>query len=154
MQRLVDWLLVFQIQLLQFGDRVGPSSTVDAVPKQQEVAAARQYPADSHQRIQTERRITQIVKATPKEKRLSYVDHINQDTEIWKDDDGRQDYSGGILYELSESVFECAAAGADLGGRVGSTFGRTGETIGRVVGSVAGGVVGGMIGAAKAIFKW
>lgn len=95
-----------------------------------------------------------IVKATPKEKRLSYVDHINQDTEIWKDDDGRQDYSSGILEEFSESVFGCAAAGADLGERVGSIFGRTGETIGRVVGSVAGGVVGGIIGAAKTVFKW
>ena len=83
-----------------------------------------------------------IVKSTPKEKRLSYVDHINQDADMWKDDDGKQDYSGGILKELATSVREYAAAGADLGGEIGSVFGRTGETLGRAVGSVAGGVVG------------
>ncbi len=83
-----------------------------------------------------------IVKFTPKEKRLSYVDNINTDQEMWKDNDDLKDYSKGILESLAESVGECAAAGADIGGELGSIFGKTGETIGRVVGGAIGGVVG------------
>lgn len=84
-----------------------------------------------------------IVKYTPKEKRLAYVDNINRDETAFRDDDKRQDYRRGTFEAISESVKECAAAGADIGGDIGSSiFGRTGETVGRAVGTLVGGAVG------------
>lgn len=88
-----------------------------------------------------------IIKYTPKEKRLAYVDHINQDAEMWKDDDDLKDYGKGILESVGETITDCALEGASIGGAIGSVFGSTGEVIGRAVGSVVGGVVGAAKGA-------
>lgn len=83
-----------------------------------------------------------IVKFTPKQKRLSIVDNLNTDAEMWKDDDELEDYRKGILESFGETVSDCALAGADIGGEIGSIFGSAGETAGRFVGTVVGGVVG------------
>lgn len=84
-----------------------------------------------------------IIKYTPKEKRLAYVDNINRDETAFRDDDKRQDYRLGTLEAIAESVKECAEAGADVGGDVGKILlGRTGEVIGRAVGAAGGAVVG------------
>lgn len=88
-----------------------------------------------------------IIKYTPKEKRLSYVDNINRDTEMWKDDDELKDYRKGILESVGETISDCAMEGANIGGGIGGIFGETGATIGRAI----GGVVGGAVGAVKAI---
>ena len=89
-----------------------------------------------------------IVKFTPKEKRLAYVDNINNDETMFRDDDKKADYNSGTLGAFGETVRECVADGSTIGGEIGSIFGTTG----RVIGSVIGGVVGGIVGFGKAIF--
>lgn len=83
-----------------------------------------------------------IIKFTPKEKRLSFVENINRNEEMWKDNDDLKDYRKGILKEFGETISDCAMEGADIGGTIGSIFGRAGEVAGRVVGGVIGGAVG------------
>lgn len=83
-----------------------------------------------------------IIKATPKEKRLAYVDNINKDKEMWKKNDELEDYTREIHKSFAETVKECAAEGADIGEEIGSIFGGVGEKVGRAVGTVVGGAVG------------
>lgn len=90
-----------------------------------------------------------IIKFTPKEKRLSFVENINRNEEMWKDNDELKDYRKGILEEFGETVTECATAGADIGGSIGSIFGSAGEAAGRAI----GGVVGGIVGFGKAVLE-
>ncbi|KEZ86433.1 hypothetical protein [Lacrimispora celerecrescens] len=78
------------------------------------------------------------VKFTPKKKRLSFIENINQDQEMWKDSDDLKDYRKGIVKSFSETVNDYAVAGADIGSKIGSIFGDAGENIGRAVGGVAG----------------
>lgn len=88
-----------------------------------------------------------IIKFTPKEKRLSFVQNINQDTEMWKDNDDLKDYRKGIVESFGETIYDCALEGADLGGDIGKIFGNAGESLGRAI----GGVVGSAVGAVKAV---
>lgn len=83
-----------------------------------------------------------IIKFTPKEKRLSFVENINRNEEMWKDNDDLKDYRKGIIEEFEETVTECATKGADIGGSIGSIFGSAGEAAGRAIGGVVGGAVG------------
>lgn len=83
-----------------------------------------------------------VIKYTPKEKRLSYVDHINRDEALWKDNDELKDYKREIGTSFGETIRDCAIGGADIGGNIGSIFGDTGEVVGRVVGGIAGAAVG------------
>ena len=85
-----------------------------------------------------------IVKNTPSEKRLGYVDNLSKKEEMWQDDDGLEDYKEKVQKSFMETVLESASKGADIGGKIGSVFGSTGESIGRVIGGVFG-AVGGMI---------
>ena len=90
-----------------------------------------------------------IIKFTPKEKRLSFVENINRNDEMWKDNDDLRDYSKNILKELEETISDCAMEGADIGGDLGSIFGSAGEAAGRAI----GGVIGAGIGTGKAVGK-
>lgn len=83
-----------------------------------------------------------IVKATPSEKRAVYVNNINENSEMWKDDDELLDYGEETRKNIFESIKEGASKGADVGGDIGSIFGNVGETIGRGIGTVVGGVIG------------
>lgn len=83
-----------------------------------------------------------IIQHTPKEKRLSYINNISENDEMWQDNDNLKDYSREIKQSFADTVAECAADGADIGGEIGAIFGKTGETIGRVGGTVVGGAVG------------
>ena len=83
-----------------------------------------------------------IIKFTPKQKRLAYIENINQNQEMWKDNDDLKNYSEEISKSMWETVKDCAAEGADIGGAIGSVFGESGRRIGKVVGGVIGGVVG------------
>lgn len=83
-----------------------------------------------------------IIKFTPKQKRLAYIENINQNQEMWKDNDDLKNYSEEISKSMWETVKDCAAEGADIGGAIGSVFGESGRKIGKVVGGVIGGVVG------------
>lgn len=83
-----------------------------------------------------------IIKATPTEKRLSFIENINKDEEVWQDDDGIKDYTTEIQKSFGETVKEYATNGADIGATIGSVFGLGGEKAGRAVGTVVGGAVG------------
>ena len=89
-----------------------------------------------------------IIKFTPKEKRLSFVENINRNDEMWKDNDDLKDYRKGILEEFGETVSDCAMEGADIGGDIGSIFGSAGEAAGRAI----GGVIGTGVGVVKAVW--
>lgn len=91
-----------------------------------------------------------IIQYTPTEKRLSYVDNINNNEEMWKDNDELEDYKGGILEEFGRTVTSCMDVGVSIGGRIGSIFGGTGEKIGRAF----GGILGGAYGVIKGLFGW
>lgn len=98
--------------------------------------------------------LSYIVKFTPKEKRLAYVDNINQDAEMWKSNDDLQDYGHSIRSSFGDSFLDCMSSGAEIVGNIGAIFGDTGEVIGRVVGAVGGAVVGLAKGAWDAITSW
>ena len=89
-----------------------------------------------------------IIKFTPKEKRLSFVENINRNDEMWKDNDDLKDYCKGILEEFGETISDCAMEGADIGGDIGSIFGSAGEAAGRAI----GGVIGTGVGVVKAVW--
>ena len=89
-----------------------------------------------------------IIKFTPKEKRLSFVENINRNDEMWKDNDDLKDYRKGILEEFGETISDCAMEGADIGGDIGSIFGSAGEAAGRAI----GGVIGTGVGVVKAVW--
>ena len=90
-----------------------------------------------------------IIKFTPKQKRLAYIENINQNQEMWKDNDDLKNYSEEISKSMWETVKDCAAEGADIGGSIGSVFGESGRRIGKVV----GGVIGAAVGFFKSIFS-
>lgn len=83
-----------------------------------------------------------IVKATPSEKRTVYANNINDDTEMWKDDDELLDYGKETRKSIFDSITDGASKGADVGSSIGSIFGSVGEAIGRTIGSALGGVCG------------
>lgn len=90
-----------------------------------------------------------IIKFTPKQKRLAYIENINQNQEMWKDNDDLKNYSEEISKSMWETVKDCAAEGADIGGSIGSVFGESGRRIGKVV----GGAIGAAYGFIKSIFS-
>lgn len=90
-----------------------------------------------------------IIKNTPKEKRLVYMNNTNSDYEVWKRNDEIMDYEREIRKSFFDTVGECVSAGSEVGEIVGSIFGEAG----RKTGGVIGGIVGGVIGIAKGIFS-
>jgi len=81
-----------------------------------------------------------IVKNTPSEKRLSYVNNISDKKEMWEDDDELMDYKEEVQKSFVETIVETAEAGGEIGRELGEIFGlgKTGETIGKIVGGVVG----------------
>ena len=79
-----------------------------------------------------------IVKATPEEKRAVYVTTLNQDENMWKDDDELIDYAKETKRTILQSVMDSASEGADIGG----VFGPVGRKVGKVVGTIVGGIGG------------
>ena len=73
-----------------------------------------------------------IVKATPANKRVVYVDNINSDESMWKDDDELLDYGKETRQSVFDSIVEGASEGADVGERIGGIFGTAGKKVGRV----------------------
>ena len=91
-----------------------------------------------------------IVKATPSEKRAIYVNNINENREMWRDDDKLLDYGEATRKSIFESIREGASTGAGIGGAIGGAIdgilGSEGESIFRGVGEAIGGIIGGIIG--------
>lgn len=83
-----------------------------------------------------------IVKATPAEKRAVYINNINQDENMWKDDDELLDYGEETRNTIVMSVIKGASAGAKIGEQIGGVFGPVGRKVGKVVGTIVGGIGG------------
>ena len=84
-----------------------------------------------------------IVNSTPAKKRLVYTDHINEDANVWKDNDKEDDYTEKTKKELWETVVEYAYGGQVVGEKIGGLlFGTPGRVVGKSIGAAAGGVVG------------
>lgn len=98
-----------------------------------------------------------IVKATPVEKRLVYVDNLNREPEMWEKDDKVIEYEKEVKKSFMETVKEYAANGAEWGRIVGGIFGKTGEWIGGKVGGTIGVVVAvgkKILDGARSLFGW
>lgn len=89
-----------------------------------------------------------IIKNTPKEKRLVYINNANNNQEVWKRNDDIIEYEKEIKKSFFETVDDCISAGSEFGEEIGSIFGEAG----RKVGGFVGGVVGGVVGVVKGIF--
>lgn len=83
-----------------------------------------------------------IIQYTPTEKRLSYVENINNNAEMWQDNDELQDYKAGILEGLGSAIVSGVGSGVMIGREMGSIFGASGKVICGVIGGVIGGIGG------------
>jgi predicted GTPase len=98
-----------------------------------------------------------IVKNTPEKKRLSYVNNLSENSEMWRDDDELDNYREKTQRSFAETfvrnVGEGIESGAEIGGSLGKVFGSTGEALGRVAGGVVGGIIGGIKSAFSSILS-
>lgn len=85
-----------------------------------------------------------IIKNTPKEKRLVYMNNTNTNQEVWKRNDELMDYENEIKKNFMETIGDCVSAGSEFGEQIGSLFGEAGRK--------AGSFIGGVVGVGKAIF--
>lgn len=90
-----------------------------------------------------------IVKNTPKEKRLIYMDNMNNKEEVWRHNKDLEKHRDELRKSLFEVVNDCISAGSEFGEEIGSIFGE----VGRKVGGFVGGVIGTGIGIVKGIFN-
>ena len=81
-----------------------------------------------------------IVKNTPAEKRLAYVNTTSDDKEMWEDSDEIKDYTAEIQKSFVATIVETSKAGGEIGKELGEVFGmgKTGEAIGKVAGAAIG----------------
>ena len=97
-----------------------------------------------------------ILRHTKSKKRAVFIQDVNVDEQMWKDDDRLEDYRKEIKISVFESIKDGASAGADLGGQaghaldrlLGGKLGGMAETAGRIV----GGAIGGIFGFVKSFF--
>lgn len=88
--------------------------------------------------------LSYIIKFTPTEKRLVYVDNVNKDPQLWKSNDELRDYKEDIVVSMRSTlgnIISGARAGAEIGGKLLGT-----------PGAIIGGIIGGIGGAILSIF--
>jgi len=89
-----------------------------------------------------------IVKNTPEEKRLSYIDNLSTKKEMWQDDDQLKDYKKETqksFQEVAGHVAKNTLTGAAAGAAIGSVIPIIGTAIGATVGAAVG-FIGGLFG--------
>ena len=89
-----------------------------------------------------------IIKSTPDEKRIIYIDKINKNPEVWKNNDALMNYNYEIQNEMKGSLtnaLDCAAKGALGGATVGTLVPVIGPIIGASIGAALG-FIGGLFG--------
>ena len=89
-----------------------------------------------------------IVKNTPEEKRLSYIENISSEKEMWESDDELEDYKKETqksFQEVASHISKNTLAGAAAGAAIGSVVPVVGTAIGSAVGAAIG-FVGGLFG--------
>ena len=95
-----------------------------------------------------------IIRLTPKNKRLPYIENINKNPAMWEDDDNLKNYKIDIISELSDAIEEGVTKGSSIGGTIGELIlGEKGKTIGKIAGAAAGAVTGLVVGGLKIIFN-
>ena len=95
-----------------------------------------------------------IIRLTPKNKRLPYIENINKNPAMWEDDDNLKNYKKDIISELSDAIEEGVTKGSNIGGTIGELIlGEKGKTIGKIAGAAAGAVTGLIVGGLKIIFN-
>ena len=96
-----------------------------------------------------------IIKLTPKNKRLPYIENINKNPAMWEDDDNLKNYKIDIISELSDAIEEGVTKGSSIGRTIGELIlGEKGKTIGKIAGAAAAGAVTGLVvGGLKIIFN-
>ena len=95
-----------------------------------------------------------IIKLTPKNKRLPYIENINKNPAMWEDDDNLKNYKIDIISELSDAIEEGVTKGSSIGRTIGELIlGEKGKTIGKIAGAAAGAVTGLVVGGLKIIFN-
>lgn len=84
-----------------------------------------------------------IVTHTKPEKRAVFIQDINRNDAMWKDDDKLKNYREETRNSMLDSIKSSASKGAEVGESIGGAlFGKTGSVLGKVVGTVVGGLVG------------
>lgn len=91
-----------------------------------------------------------IVGNTPSEKRLSYVNNINTDKEMWEDNDEILNYNEEVKKSFLETVTSHITSGTAIGSAIGGLFGQKGAAIGGTIGAAFGAVTGFISG----LFSW
>ncbi|MPQ43826.1 GTPase [Clostridium tarantellae] len=89
-----------------------------------------------------------IIKSTPDEKRVIYMDKINKDPLMWKKNDDLMNYNYEIQNEISGSLtkaLDSSAKGAIAGATIGTLVPIIGPIIGAGVGATLG-FIGGLFG--------
>lgn len=89
-----------------------------------------------------------IIKSTPDEKRIIYIDKINKNPEVWKNNDTLMNYNDEIQNEVKGSLtsaLDCAAKGAVAGATVGTLVPIIGPIVGAGIGATLG-FIGGLFG--------
>ena len=95
-----------------------------------------------------------IIRLTPKNKRLPYIENINKNPAMWEDDDNLKNYKNDIISELSDASEEGITKGSSIGGTIGELIlGEKGKTIGKIAGAAAGAVTGLVVRGLKIIFN-
>lgn len=92
------------------------------------------------------RLLYEILRITPRDKRLAFVDTINEDETMWVSDDNERDYAGEIKEGFFAGVWSIICESADAGGEIGSNI------LG-LPGKVLGAFLGGVFGCAKGVAK-
>lgn len=89
-----------------------------------------------------------IIKSTPDEKRIIYVDKINRNPDVWKNNDILMNYNDEIQKEVNVSLtkaLDSAAKGAVAGATVGTLIPVVGPVVGAGIGAALG-FIGGLFG--------
>jgi len=89
-----------------------------------------------------------IVKNTPEEKRLSYINNLSKNEEVWADDDNLVDYKKETqksFQDVATHLTKNTLAGAAAGAAIGSVIPVIGTAIGAAVGAAVG-FIGGLFG--------
>ena len=76
-----------------------------------------------------------IVSRIPAEKRVAFVDVLNDDSSAWESDDGEEDYKGRLYNSIGDAVSECSDVCALAFKEV---LGWPGWVLGKVLGGVYG----------------
>ena len=140
-QQLVDFL---EAKVRSVKERVKEATGVDIEPIYYS-AGYKEEGSEQCRPYNLSKLLYYIVNATPSEKRVVYVNNINDDPEMWKDDDELMDYTKETKKSIFVSIVEGATTGAEIGADIGRFFGSTGEKIGRIAGGIIG-AIGGFLG--------